>query len=119
LLDSEAQILQDQLGRLPEDKMLLMAGLILGDRLRTKNSDSKLLGDNLIKVQEELSSVKEQMKNIKTERNPITKEPRNLIQISKMLDEIILDLSNTVKDNKPITSSNFQTESSDSQEKLL
>ena len=32
LLDDEAQVLSDQMGRMPESRMLLMAGLMLADK---------------------------------------------------------------------------------------
>lgn len=32
MLDEEAQVLSDQIGRMPEGRMLLMAGLMLADR---------------------------------------------------------------------------------------
>ena len=32
MLDDEAQVLSDQVGRMPEARMLLMAGLMLGDK---------------------------------------------------------------------------------------
>ena len=35
LLNNEADIIQEQLGRLPEDKLLLLSGLMVGDKLRT------------------------------------------------------------------------------------
>ena len=70
LLDQEAEKLQNQLGKLPEDQMLLMAGLILGDRLRSKDEESRLLGSNLEKVQQELISVKDEMRLILQERDP-------------------------------------------------
>ncbi len=38
LLDFEAELIQSKLGRLPEDKMLLLSALLLGDKFRTINS---------------------------------------------------------------------------------
>lgn len=47
LLDDEAQVLSDQIGRMPESRMLLMAGLMLADKTaafdeRIKSSEAKL-----------------------------------------------------------------------------
>lgn len=47
MLDSEAQVLSDQIGRIPESRMLLMAGLLLADRTaavedRIKEAEAQL-----------------------------------------------------------------------------
>ena len=47
LLDDEAQVLSDQIGRMPESRMLLMAGLMLADKSasqedRVKAAEAKL-----------------------------------------------------------------------------
>lgn len=47
MLDTEAQALSDQVGRVPEERMLLMAGLMLADRTasvvdRVREMESKL-----------------------------------------------------------------------------
>lgn len=47
MLDKEAQALSDQLGRIPESRMLLMAGLLLADRTaamedRVREAEDKL-----------------------------------------------------------------------------
>lgn len=51
LLDGEAAQLADQLGRMPADRMLLMAGLLLADKTAG-------LQDELRRVQEELEEYK-------------------------------------------------------------
>jgi cell division protein ZapA len=47
MLDDEAQVLSDQIGRMPEARMLLMAGLLLADKTaavedRIKDTEAKL-----------------------------------------------------------------------------
>jgi cell division protein ZapA len=47
MLDDEAQILSDQIGRMPESRMLLMAGLMLADKTaavedKIKDTEAKL-----------------------------------------------------------------------------
>lgn len=47
MLDDEAQVLSDQIGRMPESRMLLMAGLLLADKTaavedRIRDVESKL-----------------------------------------------------------------------------
>jgi cell division protein ZapA len=41
MLDDEAQVLSDQVGRMPEARMLLMAGLMLADK--TASSEDKIV----------------------------------------------------------------------------
>ena len=59
LLDNEASILMDQIGRLPEARMLLMAGLMLADKAAGTDDQLKALEDRLAQQQawiEELQS---------------------------------------------------------------
>ena len=46
LLDQEADLIQNQLGRLSEDKMLLLSGLLLGDKIRALKHEKKSFGGN-------------------------------------------------------------------------
>lgn len=55
MLDTEAQVLVDQIGRLPEHRMLLMAGLMLADRTAGLEDQKRELQDKLA-VQEQLIS---------------------------------------------------------------
>ena len=43
LLDREAQILADQMGRIPEGRMLLMAGLMLADKMAAMEEQVRAL----------------------------------------------------------------------------
>ena len=47
LLDNEAKSLMDQIGRLPEARMLLMAGLMLADKHAGSEESQKQLEDKL------------------------------------------------------------------------
>ncbi|MDD9979025.1 MAG: cell division protein ZapA [Boseongicola sp.] len=49
LLDVEASALMDQIGRLPESRMLLMAGLMLADKTAGNDDQVKELEDKLAK----------------------------------------------------------------------
>lgn len=55
MLDTEAQVLVEQIGRLPEHRMLLMAGLMLADRTAGLEDQKRELQDKLA-VQEQLIS---------------------------------------------------------------
>lgn len=51
MLDDEAQVLSDQIGRMPESRMLLMAGLLLADK-------TAAVEDRIRVVQGELDQLK-------------------------------------------------------------
>ena len=56
LLDAEASVLQEQIGRMPEPRMLLMSGLMLADKtatLQEKLTDvEKLLADTRVELEQ-------------------------------------------------------------------
>ncbi|MCR9086591.1 MAG: cell division protein ZapA [Rhodobacteraceae bacterium] len=59
LLDAEASLLGDQLGRMPETRMLLMAGLMLADKAAGLEEQMRALEEKSLSQQamiEELSS---------------------------------------------------------------
>ena len=59
LLDSEAKSLMDQIGRLPESRMLLMAGLMLADKHAGAEDQMKSMEDKIAQQEawiEELQS---------------------------------------------------------------
>ena len=58
LLDVEATALADQIGRLPEARMLLMAGLMLGDRTAG-------IEDRLREAEEETARLKSEIETLK------------------------------------------------------
>ncbi|MDX1742253.1 MAG: cell division protein ZapA [Ruegeria sp.] len=58
MLDDEAQILSDQIGRMPESRMLLMAGLMLADKVAGTDDRIKALEAKLAEVETELQAVK-------------------------------------------------------------
>ncbi len=51
LLDNEAASLMDQIGRLPESRMLLMAGLMLADKAAGADDQLKALEDKVAQQQ--------------------------------------------------------------------
>ncbi|SFR51404.1 cell division protein ZapA [Litoreibacter janthinus] len=58
LLDNEASVLAEQIGRMPETRMLLMAGLMLADKTAGLEEDLSAAEDRLDKMRRELESVK-------------------------------------------------------------
>lgn len=58
LLDQEAQVLVTQIGRMPEARMLLMAGLMLADKTAGLEEQLKEYDDRLLALQAELADLK-------------------------------------------------------------
>ncbi|MEM1073192.1 MAG: cell division protein ZapA [Pseudomonadota bacterium] len=58
MLDDEAQVLSDQVGRLPEARMLLMAGLMLADKTASIEDRVAEVQAQLDEAQTELGALK-------------------------------------------------------------
>jgi len=59
MLDDEAQVLSDQIGRMPESRMLLMAGLLLADKTAAVEDRIKEVEATLAEKQAELERLHE------------------------------------------------------------
>lgn len=59
MLDDEAQVLSDQVGRMPEARMLLMAGLMLADKTAS-------VEDKVAEVQAELEERTAELEGLRT-----------------------------------------------------
>ena len=68
LLDNEASVLAEQIGRMPETRMLLMAGLMLAD---------KTAG-----IEEELRSVEGRLETAQRELNALKAAPPEQIEVA-------------------------------------
>ena len=89
LLNSEAESIQEQLGRLPEDKLLLLSGLMIGDRLRTLNL-------KLLTLQEKINQYEEANENTvdKKDSPPVAipdkgEDEKRFEKIADSLEEIL------------------------------
>lgn len=60
MLDDEAQVLSEQVGRLPEARMLLMAGLMLADKTASVEDRAAEIQAQLDETEAELSALKQQ-----------------------------------------------------------
>ena len=60
MLDDEAQVLSDQVGRMPEGRMLLMAGLLLADKTASVEDQLKELRKQLGAREAELAQLRAQ-----------------------------------------------------------
>ncbi|CUI00947.1 cell division protein ZapA [Leisingera aquaemixtae] len=58
MLDDEAQVLSDQIGRMPEARMLLMAGLMLADKTAAVEDRIKEVEAELAERVQELEALK-------------------------------------------------------------
>ncbi|WP_050930866.1 cell division protein ZapA [Aestuariivita boseongensis] len=58
MLDEEAQVLSDQIGRLPEARMLLMAGLMLADKTAAVEDKIKEIETKLAERDAEIDNLK-------------------------------------------------------------
>ncbi len=59
MLDEEAQVLADQIGRLPEARMLLMAGLMLADKTASVEDRNRDLETRLAEKEAELDQLRD------------------------------------------------------------
>ncbi|WP_425045487.1 cell division protein ZapA [Primorskyibacter sp. S87] len=59
MLDDEAQVLSDQIGRMPEARMLLMAGLMLADKTAAVEDRIRETEAQLAELQAELDNLRD------------------------------------------------------------
>ena len=67
LLDREALSLQSVNGRVPETKMLLMAGLMLGDKVKALEWEKSSLRKNLSDTKKEVENLKHQIEGFQNQ----------------------------------------------------
>jgi cell division protein ZapA len=59
MLDDEAQVLSDQIGRMPESRMLLMAGLMLADKTASVEDRIREMETKLAEKEAELDELRD------------------------------------------------------------
>ena len=110
-LDQEAELVQEQLGRLSEDKMLLLSGLLLGDKIRALRHEQSALEERLRTTQSELNELSlkthpsSNLSNWSPKESPSANlegltDERALValqSISDMLDDVINAFDTSVK----------------------
>ncbi len=105
LLDQEADLIQDQLGRLSEDKMLLLSGLLLGDKIRALKHEKKALEETLLVTQSKFNELSSRIDHASGPHEVVsgTEQPDlieiedhnqllTLQKISDLLDTVIREL---------------------------
>jgi cell division protein ZapA len=117
LLNHEAELLHAQLGRLPEDKMLLLSGLLLGDKIRALKHEQSALEEALSDTQSKVNELKSQSDADKTEFDngltekankgsmtaPEEKVLEDLQDISDSLDKLIKNILNLKTEEEKIS----------------
>lgn len=61
MLDTEATAILGQIGRMPADRMLLMAGLMLADKTASLEDEMKALQDRIAAQEKSLASAEERL----------------------------------------------------------
>ena len=117
LLNHEAELLHAQLGRLPEDKMLLLSGLLLGDKIRALKHEQSALEEALSDTQSKANELKSKSDVEKTEFDndlteksnkgsmtvPEQKVLEELQDISDSLDKLIKNILNIKTEEEKIS----------------
>ena len=78
LLDEEASVLSDQVGRLPEGRMLLMAGLMLADKTANVEDRAAEIQAQLDEVKAELTALKQAQASAEPERVEVPVVPQSV-----------------------------------------
>ena len=85
LISEEADSIQNQLGRLPEPKMLLLSALMIADRLVEVESSSKILEERL----EDLLVLKNKNKELEQYKDTLQNDYHQLEKlVEKILDKL-------------------------------
>ena len=58
MLDTEAQVIMGQIGRMPESRMLLMAGLMLADKTASMEDQLRLAQEKLDALEAEIANLR-------------------------------------------------------------
>jgi cell division protein ZapA len=117
LLNHEAELLHAQLGRLPEDKMLLLSGLLLGDKIRALKHEQSALEEALSATQSKVNELTSKSDTEKTEFDngltekankglmtvPEEKVLEELQDISDSLDKLIRNILNLKTEGEKIS----------------
>ena len=85
LISEEADSIQNQLGRLPESKMLLLSALMIADRLVEVESASKLLEEKL----EDFLDLKNKNKELEQHRDTLQNDYN---QLEKLVEKVLYKL---------------------------
>ena len=89
LLNNEIDKLKGDIPKTSDDNLLLMAGLIMSDKLMMKEKDLGKIKENMNKVEEELSLVKDELNVFRQKNVKFYDYEKKLEKISEFLDTIL------------------------------
>ena len=91
-LSSEVEKIKNDIGKTTDEKLFLIAALIISDKLKMKGKDLQKIKESMKKVEEELTKVKEEL-SIFREKNIVKYEYESkLKEFSSFLDDILVKL---------------------------
>ena len=98
LINEEADIIQSQLGRLPESKMLLLSALMIADRLTDVESDSKVFKEK----SEDYLDLENKNKELEQQKSSLENDYKKL---EEMVERILgkLEKISSLRDEAPNT----------------
>lgn len=88
MLDTEASVLQEQTGRLPESRMLLMAGLMLADRFKEVEWNSNSSGERVKSLEEQLRAAESKIAALNAAQPKAFPEAETLNSYSIAIDKL-------------------------------
>ncbi|MGB0903047.1 cell division protein ZapA [Halocynthiibacter sp.] len=83
MLDTEAKVLLKQIGRIPEERMLLMSGLMLADKTAGLEDQVSALNDKLAAQEKQMEELRESAAAVP--------EPERVEVISEVIPDIVTD----------------------------
>ena len=118
LINTEAEEIQAQLGRLPESKMLLLSALMISDRLIDLEVETKALNSSVENLELSLKNYKEGEDKNSIEKIKNLKMEGLVEKILTNLETFVsqASLPNSIEKNEPI---NDQNSSDNNQPKLF
>ena len=88
MLDAEAAVLQGQAGRLPESRMLLMAGLMLADRFKETEWDAKSSVERIKSLESQLRAAESKINALNAAQPKAFPEAETLKSYSAAVEKL-------------------------------
>jgi cell division protein ZapA len=98
MLDEEARVLSDQVGRMPEARMLLMAGLMLADKTASVEDRAAEIQAQLDEREAELAALRQAVAEAEPERVEVPVVPQSVTETLAELAARAEALAETVEE---------------------
>tara|TARA_B100001057_G_scaffold486251_1_gene567139 strand:- start:1836 stop:2291 length:456 start_codon:yes stop_codon:yes gene_type:complete len=98
-LSNEVEKLKNDLGKIADEKILLMAALIITDKLKMKGKDLEKIKEGMKKVEDELNQVKEEFNILRKDNTVKYDYEGKLKEFSTFLDEVLVILDDNNRNN--------------------